>query len=546
VKAERRGPAAMIDLAAQAQKLIATLVSRPWGQISPSVYETGRLVVLAPWLTEHRGRVEYLLRMQRPDGGWGGPAGYALVPTLSATDALLAILRGVVGGYADGYVDRVQRTRLSDAIDQGLRKLFGLLRDLDDGAAIPDTPAADLIAAALVESVNLHLNGLRDSPSADLGQSAGVARLRLPAGLTGTRLTRVKAALGAGFSPPEKLFHALEVLTADAPNVRVGPTPSGVVGASPAATAAWLGQQGLCDPADPARRFLETVAKRVGGPVPCGIPVTVFERAWVIASLGRAGIAVSVPSELTASLETALNPRGTAAGDGLPADADTTSVALYALGLLGLPFRPHSLQTFWAETHFSTWLGEDGFSVSVNAHALEAFGQYVATYPTAAPRYANILARLSELLRDHQRTDGSWADRWHASRYYATACCVLALDRFGGAAAEMAIRRAMRWTIATQRADGSWGLWEGTAEETAYALQILLSAHAIRTAVPGEAERARQAAAQGRAYLLQSFGDWAGPPLWHDKDLYQPFAIVQAAILAALHLAELQLAHLDG
>ena len=43
----------------------------PWGQVSPSVYETGRLVVLAPSLTGHAERLDFLRATQRADGGWG-------------------------------------------------------------------------------------------------------------------------------------------------------------------------------------------------------------------------------------------------------------------------------------------------------------------------------------------------------------------------------------------------------------------------------------------------------------------------------------------
>ncbi|MFD0538187.1 hypothetical protein ACFQY7_35090 [Actinomadura luteofluorescens] len=81
------------DLYAAAGALVADLVHHPWGRSSPSVYETGRLVSLAPWLTGHSGRIRFLLDTQRPDGGWGAPdPGYALVPTLSATEALLSAL----------------------------------------------------------------------------------------------------------------------------------------------------------------------------------------------------------------------------------------------------------------------------------------------------------------------------------------------------------------------------------------------------------------------------------------------------------------------
>jgi halimadienyl-diphosphate synthase len=69
-------------------RLLARLTDDPWGGLSPSVYETGRLVALAPWLQGHDARIRYLLDTQHADGTWGGPGEYALVPTLSAVDAL--------------------------------------------------------------------------------------------------------------------------------------------------------------------------------------------------------------------------------------------------------------------------------------------------------------------------------------------------------------------------------------------------------------------------------------------------------------------------
>src|SRR6266545_3701785 len=73
----------VVDVVGPARQLIAEVSAQPWGQISPSVYETGRLVTLAPWLVGHSERVEYLLSGQHRDGSWGGSDGYALVPTLS-------------------------------------------------------------------------------------------------------------------------------------------------------------------------------------------------------------------------------------------------------------------------------------------------------------------------------------------------------------------------------------------------------------------------------------------------------------------------------
>ncbi|HEY0698180.1 MAG TPA: prenyltransferase/squalene oxidase repeat-containing protein, partial [Micromonospora sp.] len=222
---------------------------------------------------------------------------------------------------------------------------------------------------------------------------------------------------------------------------------------------------------------------------------------------------------------------------GLPCDADTTSVALYALGQLGRPVDPASLLAFRVDGHFCTWQGEDGFSVTTNAHVLEALGAHLAT--AADHRFQPLVEPLTDWLAGHQQPDGQWQDRWHASPYYATACSVSALDRYGrGGAVPAAVGRAVRWVLDSQRPDGSWGRWSGTVEETAYALQVLLGTE--RTAgVPDDTVAG--AAVRGYRFLRSSAGRLPDPPLWHDKDLYLPGAIVRGACLAAVHLVQRRL-----
>jgi halimadienyl-diphosphate synthase len=285
---------------------------------------------------------------------------------------------------------------------------------------------------------------------------------------------------------PEKLWHTLEIF---------GPRPEvvaagGIVAASPAATAV----QGT------GLDYLEAVQQRYGGPVPAGVPVPLFERSWIIVALGSAGL--DVPDARPSLIRAAFSREGAAGGPGLPADADDTATALNALALCDSPGPVSTLDRYREARHFACFPGERTPSTSTNAHALQALGHD---------------RELEEWLRDMQEPAGNWLDKWHASPYYATACAVNALQ---------GNEKAVDWVLGTQHADGSWGRWEGTYEETAYAIRVL--AHSQRDVT--------RAISRG-AKFLQEWGDRAHPPLWHDKDLYTPTRIVQAEGMAALHLA---------
>lgn len=401
-------------------ELLSQMVADPWGDVTPSVYETARLVAKAPWLEGHAERVRFLERTQHADGTWGGPDEYALVPTLSAVAALPHNERG--------------RRALDNLVDRPL----------------PDTVAVELIVPALRRELGI---------PADTRVLDHIASRPLPA----------------------KLWHTLEIFDGDRPEV----VPvDGAVACSPAATATWLKNR----TPGPSLSYLEAAQARHNGPVPAGTPVPLFERAWVLTALKNAGIP-------TTPIDLPITGEGASAGPGLAPDADDTATALYALGEADTTV----LDRYRTGRHFSCFPDERTPSTSTNAHVLQARGHD---------------PELEEWIRDTQTRDGCWHDKWHASPYYATACCVTALQGDD---------RAADWVESTQRPDGSWGRWEGTYEETAYAIQILVRSNRVGPLT----QRGRE--------FLENWGDREHPPLWHDKDLYAPTRIIRAEGIAALH-----------
>ncbi|MEC3979205.1 prenyltransferase/squalene oxidase repeat-containing protein [Amycolatopsis sp. H20-H5] len=476
-----RALSSWLDDAAQAAAgLLHEMEADPAGRFSSSIYETGRLVSLAPSLPGHRERVRFLLDRQRLDGGWGGPGNYALVPTLSATEALL--------------------TEGNTAAVRGLGALFRWLNGPEQ-PTLPDTVAIEIIVPALIADINAHL------------ARRGGHRLLSPESTDTALLGRLREEAANGRPMPPKLLHSLEILGPDARNGFSAVGGHDGVGCSPAATAAWLGDHAIRTGRDPAVRYLNATRALDGG-VPVAAPLGLFERSWVLATLAEAGLTTSATPELVHSLRSALSDSGASGGPGLPPDVDDTATVLYALALLGHPQPPDSLRPYHSGTHFSCFPDERTPSCSANAHVLQALGRSGAETAT-----------LAYWLCERQNPDGSWSDKWHASPHYATRCCAVALAEHGGAASTKAISLAAHWVLCNQYPDGSWG----TQEETAYALRVLL----VRDTSPTTAA----AITRGVRYLLDSSADKNHPPLWHDKDLYTPTRIVQAEILAALQLS---------
>ncbi|MFS8498971.1 MAG: prenyltransferase/squalene oxidase repeat-containing protein [Micromonosporaceae bacterium] len=502
------------SLTSRVTDLLNEVADDEHGRVTPSGYETARLVLLAPWLAGHGARVDFLLRCQRRDGGWGGPDAYGLVPTLAAVCALLTEVGRVTG--------RGEHRRLARAAVRGVDAVHRWLQAAGR-LRLPDTVGAPLIVPALLaEARDLVRTARQDPFLADL--PAGVDQLPPPVGADPDLLSRVRGQL-ADRALPQRWWACLDVLgPAAVANPSVQPR-QGAVACSPAATAAWLGG-GSGDPH--ARAYLDRVQARGGGPVPAVTPVSHLEAAWVLNLLAVGGVRPPVPARLLQRLEEALGPTGAAPAPGLPVDCGNTAAVLSALMRYGRLHSPERLLEFRSADGFTDEPGSGEASVSGNAHALESFALYLTHRPAGGSRFAAAARLAAGWLRDHQHPDGYWRDPGHASPYHAVALAVRALLLHDAAGHRPAIDRALAWLRSTQRTDGSWGRWEGTVEETAYAVQTLAKA--------SRHQGAARAVARGCRFLAAAPPDRATVPLWHGKDLFAPLAVVEAARLAALHL----------
>ncbi len=150
-------------------------------------------------------------------------------------------------------------------------------------------------------------------------------------------------------------------------------------------------------------------------------------------------------------------------------------------------------------------------SVDVTAHVVEMFGRlgYTRAFPP--------VKRACDFIMQQQEANGSWFGRWGVNYIYGVGAVLPALEAVGEDMRQPCIRRAVRWLLEHQGADGGWGESCGsyvdrqlhgagpsTASQTAWALLALLAAGEVR----------HQAVRKGIDYLVknqQSDGSWDEP-----------------------------------
>jgi len=441
------------------------------------------------WLTEH----------QHADGSWGAPWPYY-------HDRLLSTLRAVLTlhSWRRPPADRQQ-------IDSGLGYIW---RNAGRQQSDPwETVGFELIFPTLLEQAEQAGLALPYAAFAGL-QTLRHAKLELiPAHLAYSRHT--------------SLAMSLEMLGAscDPHRLREAQEATGGVSFSPAATAYVLQH----DP-DNAPAYLYLLELLQGGDndggVPAAYPLEVFDDSWTLRHLQHA-----VP-DLDAGLLGAMEPLAhrlqmgstlggwNASAYATVKESDTTGVCFAALSHLGYHLDPELLYQYEEAEHFRCHAFERNPSISANIHVLDAL--HYCDPLESRPR----VTKLIRFLQNTRTPGGYWFDKWHVSPYYSTGHAVLAAHDF----APDLVDPAIQWMINTQWADGSWGWFAPTLEETAYVVLAMLVWQRDGHAVPdGLLER-------GAAYLRRGFSAtrWDYPPLWIGKTLYTPVQVVHGLILATL------------
>ncbi|MFN3325303.1 MAG: prenyltransferase/squalene oxidase repeat-containing protein [Bryobacteraceae bacterium] len=165
-----------------------------------------------------------------------------------------------------------------------------------------------------------------------------------------------------------------------------------------------------------------------------------------------------------------------------PIDDEAISAAEAGVAwLLGLQNRDGGIPTFcrgWGKLPF------DRSSPDLTAHTLQAWRAWLEDLsPHLRARVEKGIERARDYLTRVQRDDGAWVPLWFGNQdapgqenpTYGTARCLLAFDKDDAAA-----KRAVRYLLNSQNADGGWGGAAGTpssVEETGLVIQAL-SSHA--------------------------------------------------------------------
>lgn len=518
-----------------------------------------------------RGGLDWLVRTQNADGGWGD------TPASRSNISTTALCWGA-GMSAEPWLRNAAGSLEPQALAGAIAARYGKDRTF----SVP-------ILTALAISGKLGGEGWRHVPQLPFELAAcppaWFARLRLPV---------VSYALPALIAIGQARHHARPSRNpitraartlASARTLRVlhdiQPSSGGYLEATPLTSFVVMSLvhagAGHIDVAREGLAFLERSA-RADGSWPIDTNLATWATTLSVNALGADAMADDARQRIAGWLlgqqyrethpYTQAAPGGWAWTDlpgGVP-DADDTAGALLALKvvaaddpgardaaaagvrwLLDLQNRDGGMPTFcrgWGALPF------DRSGADLTAHALRAWTAWHGDLPALAPRIDAAITRALQYLARVQHPDGAWAPLWFGNEHapgevnltYGTSRVLAALAPIaagGNVRAAAMADRAAEWLLSAQREDGGWGGAAGasvaTIEETALAIEALASfgaaASRSQAAIARGVAWLDRATAGGREFPASPIGLYFAS-LWYSEDLY-PMIFTVAALEAA-------------
>lgn len=512
------------------ESTLALLKNIGTGKTSSTAYDTAWVARLAA-LDEPIGKqaLAWLRENQLPDGGWGAPEPRynhdRLISTLSAMSALSRqgdekdkprLRRALMA------MDMAARGLPSDASGEtdGFEMIIpGLLKEIKELGLSRRSNDDDLLS--LVYEGGRRPFVAPASSSNEWGQDANFlakfsykreAKLQM---LSDYKINRQAA---AGFSAEMVGADGISLLDVENLSER-----NGSIAHSPAPTAHFALYVKPGDPAALAYLRQAVTAHADEGGAPNAAPLDTLEQAWVLWNLALPGNLDEATRSLCQphldALQTHWVPgegAGYASGMTLK-DGGNTGLVYAVLTRYGLDVDFDAVLQYERITNFECFALETSPSVSANISILMALHQegLEADHPS--------VQKIVNFLEQTRHLGMFWFDKSHVSPYFPTCQVLIAAEK-----ADHGLEAsAVEWLLATQNKTGSWGYYNPTAEETAYALQALFVWKRKGNPVPQEQLK------RGLGWLAE-YREPPYQPLWARKCLYSPHWIVQSAILSAL------------
>jgi halimadienyl-diphosphate synthase len=303
---------------------------------------------------------------------------------------------------------------------------------------------------------------------------------------------------------------------------------NGSIGNSPAATAYIL-----CQDYDQwAYNYIQKVLKYNYDTSMGLYPFEIFEQSWILDNFQVSKIPIKNHyKHILSYLKENWSNEGISMSKTYPSkDLDDTAVVFKILSSNNTKLDPSVFTQYFHEDHFKCYKSERNPSMVVQVRVLDAVKS------TNHFEFKDeFIDKILSYLRKNRFQNGFWKDKWNISPHYMTN---LALRAIGDLDSDLA-SRSIDWFINTQNPNGSWGYFNGTVEETAYAVQALTNYHSTVEKIDTEI------IAKGAKYLMDNYDDENYPELWIGKGLYAPRNIIKSSLISALYLYHTQVENLQ-